>query len=131
MAYLSRDALLGATSALLEDDLTIDGVGTVRIRELTAGQRMVVYQASRASGEFDQTVYFGTIVQLGTIQPVLEMEDIQALINGRMLVVETIGNAIWELSAMTPDAFRRRHSSPDTAEPDAGAGAGTGKRRTG
>jgi hypothetical protein len=112
MTYLSRDQLLSGLTTLVEQDLEVPLLGgIVRIKELTAHERIQAGKAANASGSLDMAVWYSVIIQQGVIDPqtkapMFGKEDIAKLMAGRFEAMRVIAEQIIELGEMSLDGLK-------------------------
>ncbi len=109
--YLDRAALLTACVTLKEQDLDIPELGKIKLRELTAQQRLDASQAARGEdGQFDGALFNALIVQMGVLdgegQPLLTPADVEALLAGRGGFVAALSDKVWALSEASLDHLK-------------------------
>jgi hypothetical protein len=117
------DEVLRELTTLVEADHTLPSGRVVRIRELTAAQRIEASQAGNAGDKFDPVLFNAILVQSGTIAPVIPKTEIPKLMHGRASVLAEWANAIWALSEATPESLKSSDPAPDGGQQDPRAGA--------
>jgi hypothetical protein len=126
--YLDRAALLTACTTLAEREKDIPGLGRVKLRELTAQQRLDASQAARGgAGDFDAPLFNALVMQMGTLdsagKPLLMPADVPMLVNGRAVFVSDVANDILTLSEATLPYLKSGDRADDDGQPDAGVSA--------
>lgn len=143
--YLNRSALLSLLADTHEKTITIGGASLL-IREVTARARLLANEAALAENpdKADQVVFDSHIIRYAVVdpesgtagpdgridprtrRPLLTLEDVETLCDGRSVVRAELLNAIWSLGSASQAATFRGDPAADGAERDAGAGAETG-----
>lgn len=135
MAYATRSQLTAAL-ALRERDHALPGGQVVRIRELTAQQRLDAQDAERALYEahgqrytdVSQATFWAYVVVAGVLdepggRPLYREDDVPALVAGRRDVLADLGVAIWAWSDADRGSLRAGDPAADGGQLDAGGGA--------
>ena len=143
--FLDKSALLGAVVGLHEKAVTSPLLGgTVLIRELTARQRLIAREAAarESEEEVDTALLYAMYVQFcvvdpdsgtpgpdGTIdphtrRPLFTPQEVQALAEGRALVLDMLVGEITSLSALSPVSLQPGNPQARGGKRDAGQGAG-------
>lgn len=146
--YISRQELLAALTGTHETVYESDLFGgrAVLIREITGRQRLLANEAATQENPDapDNALYRAMLIQMAVVdpdsgvrgpdgaidprtrRPLLTVDDVQSIADGRDRAVEQLIDAIVGLSALKPVHLFRRHSAADGGERDAGAGAAPG-----
>ena len=95
VTYLeSKDLLSGI--AITEEDFEIEGVGTVRLRGLTAKQGV---EGLRGMDK-DPMMRFQKIILMGVLRPKMTDADLALLADGKIGVVQSLATKIMDMSGM-------------------------------
>lgn len=146
--FISRQELLAALTGTHETIYESDLFGgrAVLIREITGRQRLLANEAATAENPDapDNALYRAMLIQMAVVdpdsgvrgpdgaidprtrRPLLTVDDVQSIADGRDRAVEQLIDAIVGLSALKPVHLFRRHPAADGGERDAGAGAAPG-----
>lgn len=144
--YITRADLLAALTETHERTITpaLFGGRSVLIRELTARQRTQATEAANRENpdEPDNTLYRAMLIQMSVVDPesgdaadprtrtpLLTIDDILNIADGRHDLIIELTNAIVDLSQAAPRHLFRRDPAPDGAQRDAGKGAAAGGGR--
>lgn len=128
----------------------------ILIREITARQRLTAQQAASAENPDtpDNALYRAMLIQMAVVDPasgapyadgrldpltgspaidprtrspLLTLADVEAIADGRDLLIDELVTEIASLAALGPSALKRGHPRADRPQRDAGAGAETGR----
>lgn len=100
---LDRDALLKGRDG--QEDIEIEGVGTVRVRPLTRGEALQV-----ANKSFDAAEIERKIVAWGLVEPTLSEEDVKSWQDSSPAgEIQTVVDAIVRLSGMEKHAAKQAY----------------------
>ena len=146
--YISRQELLAALTGTHETVYESDLFGgrAVLIREITGRQRLLANEAATQENPDapDNALYRAMLIQMAVVdpdsgvrgpdgaidprtrRPLLTVDDVQSIADGRDRAVEQLIDAIGGLSALKPVHLFRRHPAADGDERDAGAGPASG-----
>jgi hypothetical protein len=101
--YLSFDALMGAPDArAVERDVTIDGLGVMRVRALSLHEYWKLQSSAREKGSFDNERWQALVLQHGMVKPVLSYDDAWRLGDKAYGLVAILVDAIVGLTMDTP-----------------------------
>ena len=108
--YVSRDTFLAALS-VEEQDLEIEGLGTVRIRPLTLTQRAEMQRKFMDKENRIDTLRMQTATLLmGLVAPQLTEADLAVIEQGRPGLVDKVSMRILDASGMADD-FEKKAGS--------------------
>src|SRR5688572_25219044 len=99
----NRQSLLQSLTSLAEEEFTHPQLSEpVLLRELTAKQIANAREAANQTDTTDTALWYATVVQMGVIdretkRPMFEPSDVEALCDGRNLLVQTLATAILAL----------------------------------
>ena len=146
--FISRQELLAALTGTHETIYESDLFGgrAVLIREITGRQRLLANEAATQENPDapDNALYRAMLIQMAVVdpdsgvrgpdgaidprtrRPLLTVDDVQSIADGRDRAVEQLIDAIVGLSALKPVHLFRRHPAADGDERDAGAGPASG-----
>lgn len=144
--YITRADLLAALTETHERTITpaLFGGRAVLIRELTARQRTAATEAANRENpdEPDNTLYRAMLIQMSVVDPetgsaddprtrtpLLTIDDILNIADGRHDLIIELTNAIVDLSQAAPRHLFRSDPAPDRAERDAHEGDADGGGR--
>lgn len=122
MTYLDLEAFLRAVTNLAEEDLDVPGLGRVRIRELTAAQRVSVLEQARVGDGYNDARYWAAIVAAGLVEPKLGPGHIEALFNGRDRLLKRLSGAILRISNADGESLQGGDPEADGGQLDAQGG---------
>lgn len=117
MSYLTTDTLKRlAQKATEPEDVEIPGLGTVRIRALTMGERSEIYQATTdAEGTHDAATFNAMVMARCIIEPKISPQDIGWLQTLPPGTADAILNAIWTKSGINiPGVSVKKSSAGET-----------------
>lgn len=150
---ITRDDLLACLTDVHEKWIRpmFFGGRDILIREVTARQRLFANQAAFAENpdDADNPLYQAMLIQVSVVdpttgtpyadgrtdengqplidprtrKPLLTLDDVKLIADGRDLPTQALLKDITALSALTPVSLFRGNQTPDSGERDAGAGA--------
>lgn len=122
-APLSRDAFLSSLGKLAEEDVEVDGLGTVLVREMTGKQRaqlLEVLAPAASGGKADLVRYQQMLLELGLVdpadgQPLLDMQTSADVLAGLgASKIEQLCSAIERVSGLSKSANERAEKNSET-----------------
>lgn len=144
MTTITREELLACLTDIHEKTIRpiLFGGRDILIREITGRQRMLANQAALADNpdDPDNALYQAMLIQSSVVDPssgqmvngkidprtrtpLLTIDDVKLLADGRDIPVKALIEEIVSLSALTPVSLFRGDHTPDGGERDQGASA--------
>lgn len=101
--FVSREGFLRAL-VIEEQELEIQGLGTVRFRPLSLEERQSLSEANTRNGKQDTAAMMAATIVKGLVEPKLSDADVAAIRKGNPAVIDSLAMAIASYSG-TDGAF--------------------------
>lgn len=110
--YVSKSDFLQAL-AIEEEDLTVPGLGVVRIKPLSLADRAAIQKTNTSKdGQIDVLAMQTSALLAGLVEPRISGDDVALLQAGRPAILDAIVLRIMEASGMEPtEAFEKKVGS--------------------